>query len=56
LTTDAGRELCDFIHVSDLSQAHLAALAYLLRCGASAKLNCGHGPGYSVLETIDAAL
>jgi len=44
----------DFIHVSDLAQAHCAALAYLEGGGPSATLNCGYGRGYSVLETIEA--
>ena len=44
----------DFIHVSDLAQAHRAALAYLRGDGASVTLNCGYGRGYSVLETIEA--
>jgi UDP-glucose 4-epimerase len=44
----------DFIHVSDLAQAHCAALLYLEQGGPSATLNCGYGRGYSVLETIEA--
>jgi UDP-glucose 4-epimerase len=44
----------DYIHVSDLVRAHLAALAYLRRGGASATFNCGYGHGYSVLEVLDA--
>src|ERR1700741_1384569 len=44
----------DFIHVSDLAQAHRAALTYLRNGGASTTLNCGYGRGYSVLETIEA--
>ena len=44
----------DFIHVSDLAQAHRAALSYLRGGGASTTLNCGYGRGYSVIETIEA--
>jgi len=44
----------DYIHVSDLTQAHSAALAYLRSGGASATLNCGYGRGASVLEVIAA--
>ena len=44
----------DFIHVSDLARAHLAALEYLRTGGASATLNCGYGHGYSVREVLDA--
>src|SRR5450631_2543116 len=52
--TPDGSCIRDFIHVSDLAQAHRAALAYLRGGGASATLNCGYGRGYSVLETIEA--
>jgi UDP-glucose 4-epimerase len=52
--TPDGSCIRDFIHVSDLAQAHLAALAYLRGGGASTTLNCGYGRGYSVLETIEA--
>lgn len=52
--TPDGSCVRDFIHVSDLAQAHLAALSYLDGGGASVTLNCGYGRGYSVLETIEA--
>jgi UDP-glucose 4-epimerase len=52
--TPDGSCIRDFIHVSDLAQAHRAALSYLRGGGASATLNCGYGRGYSVLETIAA--
>src|SRR3954451_16010401 len=52
--TPDGSCVRDFIHVSDLAQAHRAALAYLRGGGASTTLNCGYGHGYSVLETIEA--
>ena len=52
--TPDGSCIRDFIHVSDLSQAHRAALSYLREGGASVTLNCGYGRGYSVLETIEA--
>ncbi|MGY4372325.1 UDP-glucose 4-epimerase [Bradyrhizobium sp. LB1.3] len=52
--TQDGSCIRDFIHVTDLSQAHRSALAYLRNGGASTTLNCGYGRGYSVLETIDA--
>src|ERR1700754_1642692 len=53
LTPD-GSCIRDFIHVTDLAQAHRAALSYLRGGGPSATLNCGYGRGYSVLETIEA--
>jgi len=52
--TRDGSCIRDFIHVSDLAQAHRAALAYLRGGGNSTTLNCGYGRGYSVLETIEA--
>jgi UDP-glucose 4-epimerase len=52
--TPDGTCIRDFIHVSDLVQAHRAALAYLRSGGSSVTLNCGYGRGYSVLETIEA--
>jgi UDP-glucose 4-epimerase len=52
--TPDGSCIRDFIHVSDLAQAHRSALAYLRNGGASVTLNCGYGRGYSVLETIEA--
>ena len=52
--TPDGTCIRDFIHVSDLARAHVAALAYLRDGGASATLNCGYGRGYSVREVLDA--
>ena len=52
--TPDGSCIRDFIHVSDLAQAHRAALSYLRGGGQSATLNCGYGRGYSVFETIEA--
>jgi UDP-glucose 4-epimerase len=52
--TRDGSCIRDFIHVSDLAQAHRCALSYLRNGGASTTLNCGYGRGYSVLETIEA--
>jgi UDP-glucose 4-epimerase len=43
----------DYIHVSDLVQAHLDALRYLRAGGDSVTANCGYGRGYSVREVID---
>jgi nucleoside-diphosphate-sugar epimerase len=48
--TPDGTCIRDFIHVSDLAQAHVAALRYLRSGGDSVTLNCGYGRGYSVRE------
>lgn len=42
----------DYIHVSDLSAAHVAALDYLVAGGASLTANCGYGRGASVREVL----
>lgn len=42
----------DFIHVSDLAQAHVLALVHLLEGGASTVMNCGYGRGFSVREVL----
>ncbi|MES6431335.1 NAD-dependent epimerase/dehydratase family protein, partial [Cutibacterium acnes] len=52
--THDGSCVRDFIHVSDLVEAHRSALAYLRGGGQSVTMNCGYGRGYSVLETIEA--
>jgi UDP-glucose 4-epimerase len=52
--TPDGTCIRDFIHVSDLARAHLAALDYLRTGGASVTLNCGYGRGYSVREVLGA--
>jgi UDP-glucose 4-epimerase len=51
--TPDGTCIRDYIHVSDLVQAHCDALAYLRAGGGSVTLNCGYGRGFSVLEVID---
>ncbi len=50
--TSDGTCVRDYIHVTDLIGAHLAALQYLRKGGNSAVLNCGYGRGFSVLEVI----
>lgn len=52
--TPDGTCIRDYIHVTDLVRAHLAALAWLRKGGESQVLNCGYGRGSSVLEVIDA--
>jgi UDP-glucose 4-epimerase len=44
----------DYIHVTDLADAHTKALEYLRAAGSSLVLNCGYGHGYSVREVIAA--
>jgi UDP-glucose 4-epimerase len=54
-STPDGTAVRDYIHISDLSQAHLLALDYLQKGGASEFINLGNGTGFSVTEVIDAA-
>jgi UDP-glucose 4-epimerase len=51
--TPDGTGVRDYIHVEDLADAHIKALAYLENGGESATLNCGYGHGYSVREVLD---
>jgi UDP-glucose 4-epimerase len=53
--TADGTAIRDYIHISDLSQAHILALKYLQSGGASDAFNLGNGNGFSVLEVIEAA-
>lgn len=50
--TPDGTPIRDYIHVSDLASAHVAALDYLLGGGAPAIANLGVGKGYSVREVL----
>lgn len=52
--TRDGTGVRDFVHVSDLADAHLAALGYLERGGESTTINLGSGTGFSVLEVVEA--
>ena len=53
--TPDGTCLRDYIHVSDLTRAHLLALESLLQGGGSATYNLGNSTGYSVKQIIEAA-
>jgi len=52
--TPDGTCLRDYIHVTDLADAHIKALEYLIKGGESNDFNLGNGVGFSVLEVIDA--
>lgn len=51
--TPDGTCIRDYIHVDDLSSAHLLAMQYLQNGGESTVFNLGNGAGYSVQEVID---
>lgn len=44
----------DYIHVSDLVNAHILALKRMRSKGSSLTANCGYGKGFSVLEVLEA--
>jgi UDP-glucose-4-epimerase GalE len=50
--TADGACIRDYIHVTDLARAHVAALQSLLKGGKSKEFNLGTGRGYSVLEVL----
>ena len=52
--TPDGSAIRDYVHVTDLADAHLLALEKLRLGGGSTTLNVGYGRGYSVLEVIEA--
>jgi UDP-glucose 4-epimerase len=53
--TPDGTCIRDYIHVSDLADAHVAALQWLVENPEeNLVMNCGYGKGLSVLEVIDA--
>jgi UDP-glucose 4-epimerase len=53
--TPDGTCIRDYIHVSDLAAAHVAALDWLTaHPGENLVLNCGYGRGLSVLEVLNA--
>ncbi|WP_267521313.1 UDP-glucose 4-epimerase GalE [Bosea sp. (in: a-proteobacteria)] len=51
--TPDGTCIRDYIHVTDLARAHIAALEHLRGGGESLTLNCGYGRGYSVKEVVE---
>ena len=51
--TPDGTCIRDYVHVADLADAHLCALNYLWRGGASSAFNLGSGSGFSVQEILD---
>ena len=54
--TPDGTCIRDYIHVSDLAEAHLLALEYLDAGGRSDAFNLGNGKGFSVRDVMTAAI
>jgi UDP-glucose 4-epimerase len=53
--TPDGTCIRDYIHVTDLAEAHIMALSHLEKESGSAICNLGNGRGFSVLDVIKAA-
>lgn len=53
--TPDGTAIRDYVHVADLADAHILALAHLREGGNPDFLNLGTGDGYSVLQVIECA-
>lgn len=53
--TKDGTCIRDYIHVTDLAQAHILALDYLLKGGENNVFNLGNGVGFTVKEVVDVA-
>jgi UDP-glucose 4-epimerase len=53
--TPDGTCIRDYIHVTDLAQAHVLGLEYLLKEGSTEVFNLGNGRGFSIQEVIEAA-
>lgn len=53
--TPDGTCIRDYIHVDDLTDAHILALEHLMDKGGSGVFNCGYGHGYSVREVVRTA-
>jgi UDP-glucose 4-epimerase len=53
--TPDGTCIRDYVHVTDLADAHIKALEYMVKHNKSDHFNLGSGKGYSVKEIIEAA-
>lgn len=53
--TKDGTCIRDFVHVNDLSSAHILALKRIMQLNISDNFNLGSGSGYSVKEVIESA-
>ena len=53
--TKDGTCVRDYIHVTDLAQAHILAMNYLMEGNESDIFNLGNGVGFTVKEVIDTA-
>jgi len=54
--TPDGTCIRDYIHVTDLAQAHILGASYIMENNCSLLANLGSGTGFSVKQVVDAAL
>ena len=54
-STADGTCIRDYIHVSDLADAHVLGVDHLLKGNSSQKINLSNGSGFSVQQVIEAA-
>jgi UDP-glucose 4-epimerase len=54
--TRDGTAIRDYIHIDDLSKAHLLSLGFLKDKGGSRIFNCGYGRGSTVREVVSAVM
>lgn len=52
--TPDGTAVRDYIHVTDLADAHVRSLQYLFQSGQNLCMNLGTGKGHSVMEVVEA--
>ena len=53
--TEDGTAVRDYVHVSDLAQAHILSLEHILKGNDNLTINIGNSTGFSVAQVIDAA-
>jgi UDP-glucose 4-epimerase len=53
--TEDGTAVRDYVHVSDLAQAHILAMEHILKGNENLTINIGNSAGFSVAQVIDAA-
>jgi UDP-glucose-4-epimerase GalE len=53
--TEDGTCIRDYIHITDLAQAHYLSLQHLLSDGESRQYNLGNGNGSSILDVLETA-
>jgi len=53
--TPDGTCIRDYIHVTDMADAHVLTLNHLMKTGENLIMNCGYGHGFSVREVVEVS-